>query len=117
VQSEASPFMYHLYKSGSQESIKELPSLADGLSGEVEPASITIPIVRQLVDDILLVTEEEIKGAIHYAWKKHHQMIEGSAAVALAAALYNHTPNRPLILIMSGGNIQPKIHQQIIEEY
>ena len=117
VQSEASPFMYNLYKFSNQDDIKELPSMADGLSGEVEPDSITIPIVKQLVDDILLVTEEEIKEAIHYAWIKHHQRIEGSAAVVLAAALFNHTPKRPLILIMSGGNIQPKTHQQIVGEY
>lgn len=116
VQSEASPFMYHLYKSGSQDNIKELPSLADGLSGEVEPFSITIPIVKNLVDNILLVTEEEIKEAIRYAWIKHHQMIEGSAAVALAAALSNLIPKRPLILIMSGGNIESEVHQQILEE-
>ena len=37
----------------------ELPSLADGLSGAVEEGSLTIPLVRRLVDDLLLVSEAE----------------------------------------------------------
>ncbi len=116
IQPEASPFMYHLFKYNHQDNITELPTLADGASGEVEPSSITIPIVKQLVDDFILVTEDEIKTAIRYAWQRYQQVIEGSAALTLAAVLSNRITKRPLLLVMSGGNIQTSVYQQILEE-
>lgn len=114
VQTEASPFMYGLYHNGTQENAVELPSLADGLAGPVEEGSITIPLVRQYVDDIVLVNESEITNAIRYAWEKYHERIEGSAAVSLAAILNNRVIDRPTVLVLSGGNIQPKVHQEIV---
>lgn len=116
VQSQASAFMYDLYHHGSQEHTTELPSLADGLSGPVEEASITIPLVQRYVDDLLLVSEEMIAQAISYAWEKYGERIEGSAAVTLAAVLNGKINHRPAVLIISGGNIQPELHRQIVEE-
>jgi threonine dehydratase len=87
VQSDASPFMYGLYHFGSQENAVELPSLADGLAGPVEDGSITIPLVRRYVDDLILVNEAEIALPFRFAWDKYHERIEGSAAVSLAAIL------------------------------
>lgn len=114
VQSEASRFFHALYHTGSQAGIDELPSLADGLSGAVEAGSITIPLVKKLVDDIILVCEAEIAQAITYAWERHGQMIEGSAAVGLAAVLSSKVTARPAIAIITGGNIQPEIHAEIV---
>ena len=114
VQTEASPFMYGLYHFGTQENAVELPSLADGLAGPVEEGSITIPLVRQYVDDLILVDELEITHAIRHAWEKYHQRIEGSAAVSLAAILNNRVVDRPAVLVISGGNIQPEVHQDIV---
>jgi threonine dehydratase len=114
VQSEASPFFYHIFHYGSQAEAIELESLADGLAGAVEHGSITIPLVRSFVDDIVLVTEEQVAQAIAYAWEKHGQKIEGSAAVSLAAVLHGHVKEKPAAAIISGGNIQPEIHAQII---
>ena len=115
VQSEASPFMYGLYHLGSQERAVELPSLADGLAGPVEDGAITIPLVRQYVDELILVNETEIAHAIFYAWDKYHERIEGSAAVPLAAILTGKVTARPAVLVISGGNIQPEVHQKIVE--
>jgi threonine dehydratase len=115
VQSEASPFMYGLYYFGSQEQAVELPSLADGLAGPVEDGSITIPLVRRYVDELILVNETEIARAIFYAWDKFHERIEGSAAVPLAAVLTGKVTTRPLVLVISGGNIQPEVHKKIVE--
>ncbi|OGO75732.1 MAG: hypothetical protein A3K45_02415, partial [Chloroflexi bacterium RIFOXYC12_FULL_59_14] len=60
VQPEAAPFMHALFYRGSQDGIPDLPSLADGLTGAVESDSVTIPMVKQLVDEIVLVSEEDI---------------------------------------------------------
>jgi threonine dehydratase len=116
VQSDASPFLYHIYHSGTQDGVHELPSLADGLSGPVQVGSLTIPLIRQYCDDFVLVTEEEIRSAIRYAWQNYSERIEGSAAVTLAAALTGKVSARPAVIIITGGNIQAELHQQIISE-
>jgi threonine dehydratase len=115
VQSLASPFMYTFFRSGSQANIVELPSIADGLSGPVEKGSITFPIVKKVVDDFILVSEEEIAQAIKYAWQKYTQRIEGSSGAALATILASKLNDRPVVIILSGGNIQPELHQQILK--
>ncbi|GAB4470887.1 MAG: threonine ammonia-lyase [Anaerolineales bacterium] len=115
VQSEASPYMEQIYYTGVQDQVVELPSIADGLSGAVEPHSITIPLVKKYVDQILLVSEDEIHQAIRYAWDCYHQVIEGSAAVVLAAILSAKIIHRPALLVISGGNIDPQLHQRIVD--
>ncbi len=122
VQSVASPFFYALYNHGTQHGVVELESLADGLAGAVETGSMTIPLVRRLVDDFVLVTEEQIARAIAYAWSKHGETIEGAAAVTLASVMSGidhrrHMPEGPLVAIVSGGNIQPEIHARIRADF
>jgi len=114
VQSEASSFLYNLYHRNTQADVIELESLADGLAGPVEEGSLTIPMVKKYVDDFVLVSEEEIYRAISDAWQQYHERIEGSAAVALAAVLYGKVNKRPVVVVISGGNIQPEIHKKII---
>lgn len=117
VQSEASAYFQALLKRGTQDGVVESASLADGLAGRVEDGSITIPLVRSLVDDIVLVSEVEIEQAIAAAWQRYGAVIEGSAAVILAAVLNGKIAERPSALIMSGGNIQPEIHRHILERW
>jgi threonine dehydratase len=110
AQSEASPFLYDILHTGSQDHSIELPSLADGLSGPVEAGSLTIPLVRQYVADFVLVSEESIARAIGLAWRRYGERIEGSSAAALAAVLSGSIPQRPAVVVISGGNIQPELH-------
>ena len=117
VQSEASPFFHSIFLRGSQRDIIEYPSLADGLAGPVEEGSITIPLVKHFCAQIQLVTEAEINEAISFAWKRYGERIEGSAAAALAAALSGKIQARPALIIISGGNIQPSIHEAILNNH
>jgi len=114
VQSEASPYFHALFYQGSQSGVVETESIADGLSGAVEEGSITIPLVRQLADEIILVTESEIEQAIKWCWNTYHEKIEGSAAAALAAALRSQQLETKKVVVISGGNIQPEVFQRII---
>ncbi|MFH2039898.1 MAG: pyridoxal-phosphate dependent enzyme [Chloroflexota bacterium] len=116
VQSEASAFTYSLYHKGSQSNVPDLPTLADGLSGPMQAGSITFPMLMNLVDDIITVTEIEIAQGIAYAWHRYHEIIEGSSATALAAVLTGKIKS-PAIVIISGGNIQSEIHEQICQKY
>ena len=116
VQSQASTFLYQIYHHGSQEGVVELPSIADGLAGPVEMGSVTIPMVTNLVSDFILVTEAEIRAAIKYAWRTHKERIEGSAAVALAAILFDRIADKPSLVVITGGNIPLTDHAQIVGE-
>lgn len=114
VQSEASPFLHAIYYHGTQEGAVELPSLADGLAGPIEAGSVTIPMVMNYVNDVILVSEDEIRKAIKYAWNVYHECLEGSAAVTLAAVLSGHIAERPALVVLTGGNINPAEHAQIL---
>jgi threonine dehydratase len=116
VQAKASAFMHGLFAHGSQENIPDLPTLADGLSGPVEKDSVTIPIIKSLVDDILLVDEEIISLAVAYAYHVYGEVIEGSAAVGLAAILAGSV-KPPAVVVISGGNILPDLHAQVCARY
>jgi threonine dehydratase len=115
VQAESSPFFYHIFQHGSQEGVLELPSLADGLSGPVQARSLTIPLVRTYLDDLILVSEAEIAAAIRYSWQKYGERIEGSAAAALAGVISGKISARPAVVVLSGGNIQAEVHARLVE--
>jgi threonine dehydratase len=107
--------MYSIFYHGTQEGCVEKPSLADGLAGPVEPGSITIPMIKETVDEIVLVNEKEIIEAVRFAWNEYNEVIEGSAAAALAAVLSGKVSARPAVIVVSGGNIQPEVHAELIK--
>ena len=117
VQAAASPFADSLFHRHTQVGVEDLPTLADGLTGAVEQGSVTIPLMQRYVDDILTVSEEEIARAVAFAWYVYHEKIEGSAAVGLGAFLSGKIAGGPSVLILTGGNMQPELHAQIIQRY
>src|SRR3990172_6152125 len=111
VQSDASPFLHEEFHHRDMAKVVELPSLAEGLAGAVEPGSETIPAIHNAAD-MRLVTEEQIEQAIAYAHHAHGEVIEGSGAVGLAALLNGQLrgDGRTVVLI-TGGNIDPDKHK------
>jgi threonine dehydratase len=116
VQASASAFMHALFTKGSQENVPDRPTLADGLSGPVENGSITVPLIKALVDDILLVNEEDIARSVSYAYHVYGETIEASAAVGLAAILTGIV-QPPAVIVISGGNILPELHSRICDQF
>jgi threonine dehydratase len=116
AQSVASPFFHALFTRGSQAGVLERESLADGLAGAVEDGSITVPLARHWADAFVLVKEEEIAAAVVFAWRRYGEKIEGAAGAALAAALYSPGIEKPAAVILSGGNIQPELHDALCSE-
>ena len=92
-------------------------TLADGLR-TTKPGEITFPIVRELVDDVLLVSEEEIKAAVRFILTRMKLLVEPSGAVAAAAVLQRKLPPglRNIGIILSGGNIDLDLLAQICAE-
>ena len=117
VQAQVAPFMHSLFYNDTQDGIPDLPSLADGLLGEVERGSVTIPMIKQAVDEIILVSEEEIACAIAFAWFVYGEKLEGAGAVGLAAALSGKVETSPVVVVVSGGNVQPEVHAKIIKRF
>src|SRR5206468_9332363 len=79
-----SPTMTAALQAGRIVEIEEQDTLADGCAGNIEPGSITFPIIQKLADGIILVSEESIRNAIAKMAREDHVMIEGSAAVSIA---------------------------------
>ncbi len=110
VQSEASPAMYESVKRGKIVKVNLYPSIAEGLHGNIEEDSITFEFVKRFVDEILLVSEEDIKIAIKTLYELEGIIVEGAAAVTLAALkrYKEKFMNSHVCLVLSGGNIDPK---------
>lgn len=117
VQPEASAFTHSLFHRQTQEGIEDGPTLAEGLSGSIDPNSLTIPMMRRYVEDVVLVSEEQIKQAIAFSWRSCGEKIEGSGAVGLAAVVFGKVPRRPSVVVITGGNIEDDVHAAAIAEY
>ena len=117
VQVENQAYMHSLFYRNTQANVPNLPTLADGLAGAVEDGSITVPLIRKYVDEILLVSEDEIAQAVAFAWHEYGERIEASGAVGLAAVLAGKGIEKPALIVVSGGNIQPETHAEILARY
>jgi len=92
------------------------PTLSDGTAGGIEPGSITVDICREYVDDFVLLTEKEIEDAILLVLQKHYMLIEGAAALSVAALLKMKKAhqNKTVVLILSGKKIGIEAIQHIV---
>lgn len=104
---EASKVMYESVQAGEILDLPSAPTLSDGTAGGIEPGAITFPLCRALVDQWALVSEDEIREAIVLGLDSEHQLLEGSAAVALAAArrMAREFPGGNIVIVLCGGNI------------
>lgn len=87
--------------------IESLPTISDGSAGGIEEDSITFPICQNHVDNFILLTEQEIIDAILLIMKKHYLLIEGAAALSVAAFLKHKErfQGKNVVLILSGAKI------------
>jgi threonine dehydratase len=107
VQSDASPEVYESWKAGYWVEAPESDSLAQGLMGGVEPDSITLGIIQDMVDRILLVKEKSILQAMQVLYEKESLIIEGagSTSTALLLETKDELAGKNVVAVVSGGNI------------
>ena len=93
-----------------------LPTLSDGTAGGIEPGSLTFPYCRDWVDEFVLLTEAEIAGALRLVLRHHHLLIEGAAALGVAALLKHpeRYKGRQVALVLSGARIDPATLREIL---
>lgn len=93
-------------RNGERTEIAPPLTIADGLRTAI-PGVITFPIVRELAEGVILVSEEEIKEAVRFLLSRMKILVEPSGAVAAAAALQGKLPRdlRSVGILLSGGNV------------
>ncbi|WP_343315550.1 hydroxyectoine utilization dehydratase EutB [Brucella sp. BE17] len=96
--------------------LTEEESLADSLGGGIGLANrVTFALCRAFLDQIVLVSEDEIARGIRHAALEEGEVIEGAAAVGIAALLSGKVkPTGTTALIVSGNNIDPELHRKIV---
>jgi threonine dehydratase len=109
-----SPTMTAALQAGRIIDIDEQETIADGCAGNIEPDSITFPIIQSLVDEVILVSEEAIRRAMAGIAIEDHVMIEGSAAVSIAAIGEMRSDERSVAAIVSGRNISLDVFAEAI---
>jgi threonine dehydratase len=96
--------------------INEEETIADGLAGNIEPGSMTFPIIRDLVDDMMVVDEAAIRRAVARVAREDHLMIEAAAAVSIAALNDERLRGRRVAAIVTGRNITLDLFARLIAE-
>jgi threonine dehydratase len=119
VSMEVAPAMYHSVKAGKPVEIEEKDSLADALLGGIGMDNrYTFPMIRDYVDELLLVSEAEIAQGMFFALDQHRLMVEGSGAVGISALLSGRLkhPGKRVAVVLSGGNVDPALLTRIASE-
>jgi threonine dehydratase len=109
--------MYESQQAGRPVQVEELPSLADALGGGIGLDNhYTFAMVRDLVDEMHLVSEARIAEAVRHAYFEEKQVIEGSGAVGIAALLAGlvEKPGTTAVAV-SGCNIDMALHKRLID--
>jgi threonine dehydratase len=113
---ENSQVMIRSVKAGRILDLPSLSTLSDSTAGGLEPGAVTFPLCRDLVHEYVTVTEEEIRESLLRFMAGHHMLIEGAAAVAVAA--YTKTAARfagkKVVLLICGANIPLETLRRIL---
>lgn len=116
VQASGADAMYRSYHTGVTENLNSVKTIAEGIAVK-KPGQRTLPIIREYVDDMVTVSDEEIAASIVYMLERNKTLMEGAGAAAIAA-LFAHNKqinSRHCGVIVSGGNMDistmPRIQQ------
>lgn len=98
-------------RAGLVTQVSAAPTISDGTAGGVEEGSITLPLCTELVDEWMLIDEPDICSALRFVIDTEHQLIEGSAALAVAAALRagRAAPGQTIAVVSCGANISADV--------
>ena len=96
--------------------LPSLPTISDGTAGGIEPGALTFDLCRELVDEYETVKEDEIKDSLKEFLQTQHMLIEGAAAVAVAAMVKrrNRLAGKNVVVIICGANISVETLRTIL---
>jgi threonine dehydratase len=115
VESRAFPGMKQALDEEPPESLRTGRTIADGIAVR-RVGALTVPVVRQYADGVVLVDEEEIAEALLLLLEREKTVSEGAGATGLAAVLHRHLDLRGqrVALVVSGGNIDVTLVARIL---
>jgi threonine dehydratase len=111
VQSAACPSAYESYRKGKITRVESEQSIADGISVK-QVGELNFHIIRNFVDDVVLVEEDHIAAAILLLLERKKILAEGAGAVSLGALLNGSVsvlPGSRVVLLISGGNVDSSL--------
>lgn len=114
VNAAVSPDMYNFFYAADEPLSHE--SLADALPGEIEPGSITFDLARRYIDQIVLVSEAEIAGAMRWMITQQGWLAEGGGMVGVAALQSGAVaPGGVTVAVISGGNVDVETVARVLD--
>jgi threonine dehydratase len=106
VQAEGASAVAQSWRQGTFVATERADTWAEGMATRV-PASLTFEIIQRLMDDVILVTDEELRLAVYQLLKHTHNLAEGAGAATLAAAWKSRDrlQGKSVVGVLSGGNL------------
>ncbi|MBQ2767437.1 MAG: threonine ammonia-lyase [Clostridia bacterium] len=116
VQVAGAPSMYNSIKDGEITCLSSVSTIADGIAVK-KPGENTYALVKEYVDEIALVTDDEVASAILALIEKQKMIAEGAGAAAVAAVMFNKFDLRGkrVAAVVSGGNIDVTSLSRVID--
>jgi threonine dehydratase len=115
VEAAGAATMVAALDAGAPVELAELDTMADGIAIR-SVSELTFAHTRALVDQILTVTEEQISRAVLLLLERCKWVVEPAGAVGLAALMAGAVPgDEPVVLVLSGGNVDPLLLTRLIE--
>ncbi|MBN8658749.1 MAG: pyridoxal-phosphate dependent enzyme [Candidatus Obscuribacterales bacterium] len=115
----ASPSMRTAVQSGHVVRVMQHDTIADGIAGNIDPETITFPLVQEVVDEWVTVEERDIRQAVFDFLEHEGMLIEGAAACAIAAISSKYVEFKPrerVGVVVCGGNIDRSTWREIVGE-
>jgi threonine dehydratase len=119
VSMERGAAMHQSLRAGRPVEVAEAPSLADSLGGGIGLDNrYTFALARDLVDETILVSETEIAAAMAHLYWQEQQIVEGGAAVGVAALLAGkvEASDANLAVVLSGRNVDMRRFSEIVAQ-
>ncbi|MCH2589991.1 MAG: threonine dehydratase [Planctomycetales bacterium] len=108
VQADGASAVSDTWHSGEWTTSETADTWAEGMATRV-PAEMTLEIMREVVDDVLLVSDDDLRRACRTYLDQTHNLVEGAGAASLAAAVVHRDrfQGQTVVGIVSGGNLDP----------
>lgn len=116
VQVAGAPSMFNSIKDGKIECLESVQTIADGIAVK-QPGENTYALVKEYVDDIALVSDDEVASAILALIEKQKMIAEGAGATSVAAVMFDKFPlkGKRVVSVVSGGNIDVTSLSRVID--
>jgi threonine dehydratase len=116
VQPAGNPTLYQSWREGKPVAIERATTCCDALTATSIPQE-AFDLLRRLLDDVLLVSEHNVRRAAGYLLREEGMVAEPGASVGMAAVLEGQVPAEHTLLILSGRNVESALLKECLDAY